>query len=239
MTFSKLVFEELFSQDGAPNPDVWTHEVGPKWSNNELQWYTDSPKNCFIKNGVLTIHAEKGTSESPYTSARLSSYGKKSWKYGRFVISAKLPKGVGSWPAIWMMPNDVKSGVRWPLCGEIDIMEHVGRDPEVVHFSLHTATFNHRLDNHRTYFEKIPTAIDTFHDYEMIWDDKSIAFLVDGQLKVKFDKKAEDTINEWPFDKPFYLILNIAVGGFWGGPVVESDMPYDMHIRSIRIYQQE
>jgi len=237
MSFNKLVFEETFPIDGAPDKANWTHEVGPKWSNNELQWYTDSLSNSFVKDGVLTIHAEKGTGECPYASARLSSYGKHSWQYGRFVIRAKLPRGVGSWPAIWMLPNDIKTGVRWPLCGEIDIMEHVGRDPETVHFSLHTATFNHRKNNHHTYFEKMPKVMDEFHDYEMVWDDSHIAFYVDGKPKAAFYKKLDDTVAEWPFDKPYYMILNVAVGGGFAGPVVDEDLPYDMQIRSIRVYQ--
>ncbi len=237
MKFSKLVFEEKFDCDGKPNSDYWTHEVGPKWSNNELQCYVDSLQQSFVKNGALTLKATIGHEGCSYESARLSSFGKKSWQYGRFVISAKLPRGVGSWPAIWMLPNDIKTGVRWPLCGEIDIMEHVGRDPETVHFSLHTGTFNHRKNNHRTYFEKIPGVLDEFHDYEMIWDEQSISFLVDGKHKVTFLKKEGDTVAEWPFDKPYYLILNIAVGGFWGGPVKDEDLPFEMSIRSIKIYQ--
>ncbi len=183
------------------------------------------------------LRATVASSACAYESARLVSYGKKSWQYGRFVISAKLPKGVGSWPAIWMLPDDIKTGIRWPLCGEIDIMEHVGRDPENVHFSLHTGAFNHRKNNHRTYFEKIPGVLDEFHDYEMIWDETSISFLVDGKQKVTFEKKEGDTEAEWPFNKPYYLILNIAVGGFWGGPVKDEDLPFEMIIRSIKIYQ--
>ncbi len=237
MKFSTLVFEDKFDLEGKPNPEVWTHEVGPKWSNNELQCYTDAMDHSFVKDGVLTLRATRGTGSCAYESARLVTYGKKSWKYGRFVISAKLPKGVGSWPAIWMLPDDVKTGIRWPLCGEIDIMEHVGRDPETVHFSLHTGTFNHRKNNHRTYFEKMPGVMDEFHDYEMVWDESSISFYVDGKQKVSFAKKEGDTVAEWPFDKAYYLILNIAVGGFWGGPVKDEDLPYEMQIKSIKIYQ--
>jgi len=237
MKFNKLVFEETFPVDGAPNSAFWTHDVGPKWANRELQWYTDSMDNCFIKDGVLTIRAQKGTGECPYSSSRITTYGKKSWQYGRFVISAKLPKGVGSWPAIWMLPNDIKTGVKWPRCGEIDMMEHVGRDPNVVHFSLHTETYNHRKDNHRTYFQRIDGVLDEFHEYEMVWDEQQIAFLVDGIMMVTFKKQSTDMEGEWPFDKPFYLILNLAVGGFWGGPVVDADLPFIMQICSIKVFQ--
>ncbi len=237
MNFTKLVFEEKFLKDGAPDPEHWTHEVGPKWANNELQCYTDSLAQSHVKDGVLTLHAQVGSQGCAYESARLVTHGKHSWKYGRFVISAKIPKGVGSWPAIWMLPDDIKTGIRWPLCGEIDIMEHVGRDPEVIHFSLHTGTFNHRKNNHRTYFEKIQGSLDEFHDYEMIWDEAGISFFVDGHKKVEFTKKEGDTLAEWPFDKPYYLILNVAVGGFWGGPVKDEDLPFEMKIRSIKIYQ--
>lgn len=237
MKFTHLVFEETFTKNGKPNPEHWTHEVGPKWSNNELQCYTDSLDQSFVHDGTLTLRAQLGKGGCAYESARLVTYGKHSWQYGRFVIRAQLPKGVGSWPAIWMLPDDIKTGVRWPLCGEIDIMEHVGRDPETVHFSLHTGTFNHRKNNHRTYFEKMPGVMDEFHDYEMIWDENGISFLVDGVQKTEFRKKEGDTVAEWPFDKPYYLILNIAVGGFWGGPVRDSDLPFEMKIRSIKIYQ--
>jgi beta-glucanase (GH16 family) len=237
MAFEKLVFEEKFEVDGKPNPKHWKFEVGPKWSNNERQAYTNKRENAFVKNGVLTIQALKNSAAPIYTSARLSTDGIHSWKYGHFIVRAKLPRGVGSWPAIWFLPDDIKQGVHWPFCGEIDLMEHVGRDLEMVHFSLHTGTFNHTKNNHRTYFERISGSLDDFHDYEMIWDETGIVFLIDGIKKVEFMKQPLDLQGEWPFDKPYYLIMNIAIGGTWGGPVADDDFPFVMQISSIKIYQ--
>jgi len=237
MDFKKLVFEEKFEIDGKPNPQNWTHEVGPKWSNNELQCYTDSLENCFVKKGILTIKATIGNDEHHYHSARIVTREKHAWTYGRFIVRAKLPKGVGAWPAIWFMPEDSSKGVPWPLCGEIDLMEQVGRDQETVHFSLHTKTYNHRKNNHRTFFETIQGVTEHFHDYEMIWTPQKISFFIDGIQKAEFFKMENDTVNEWPFDKPYYLIANIAVGGTWGGPVVDTDLPYRMEIQSIKVYQ--
>lgn len=236
MGFNKLVFEEKFENDGPVNPAVWNHEVGPKWANNELQRYTDAVENCFVKNGILNLVA-KIEAPGKYVSARINTQGNKSWTYGRFIVKAKLPKGVGSWPAIWFLPEDIKLGVRWPLCGEIDLMEHTGRDPEVVFYSLHSKTYNHRIGTEKSVRSRINGSTDGFHDYEMIWTKESIIFKVDGVEQATFIKGDRDTADEWPFDKSFFLILNIAVGGTFGGPVNEDDLPYVMQIRSIRVFQ--
>ena len=236
--FNKLVFKADFTQDGKPNEDQFVHQIGAhKWGNREEQYYTDSLHNCYIQNGELHIVAKKELKdEMKYTSARLTTHGKHSWTYGRFDIVAKLPKGKGSWPAIWMMPDQMRL-YGWPKCGEIDIMEHVGKDQDVVHFSLHTNNYNHKIGNHQTQFEKFDRVSDTFHKYSMYWDENQIKFYVDDVEKASFTKKQTDTFDDWPFDQPYHLILNIAVGGTWGGKVDENMLPFEMVISKIEVFQ--
>jgi len=236
----QLVFSDTFDCEGAPDPLKWTHEIGAhRWGNKEQQYYTDRLVNCFVKDGVLTILAQKeqmGNCE--YTSARLMTYQKASWQYGKFEIVAKLPKGKGSWPAIWMLSDANKQKVKWPLCGEIDIMEHVGKNQDIVHFSLHTGTYNHFLGTHKTAIQKFDAVSDQFHTYGIEWDAGAISFSVD-QIKVaSFQKESGDTESEWPFDQPFYLIMNIAVGGTWGGEIDESALPYRLEVKSVQVWQK-
>jgi beta-glucanase (GH16 family) len=236
-TFQKLVFDASFTHNGRPSDDDWTIEVGDQWANAELQSYVDHRSTSWIQNGVLYLRALPYVNgPRAYQSARLNTLGKHAWTYGRFVVRAKLPKGIGAWPAIWMLPNDIKH-VGWPLCGEIDLVELVGRKPETVHFSLHTATYNHRFNNHKMFFNVIPSVQDRFHDYRLDWDETSMSFYVDDILQVRFEKQPGDTENEWPFHKPYYLIINLAVGGHWGGPVKEEDLPFTMAIQSVKVYQ--
>ena len=236
----KLVFCEEFDYEGKPDSSKWVHEIGgKKWGNKELQFYTDKLDNSFVQNNRLTIRAQiEKTGEWNYTSARLMTYGKHSWMYGRFEIVAKLPKGQGSWPAIWMLSDAIKKGSPWPYCGEIDIMEHVGRDPNKIHFSLHTGAFNHRVGNHKTFFQKFDAVSDSFHAYRMDWEKDQITFYVDNERIVTYKKEEGYGVDEWPFDQPFYLILNIAVGGTWGGLVDDSLLPFEMEVRSVKVWQQ-
>ena len=236
--FNQLVFKADFTQDGKPNENQFSHQIGAhKWGNREEQYYTDSLDNAFIKDGKLHLVAKKETiHDTKYTSARLTTNGKHSWTYGRFEITAKLPKGKGSWPAIWMLPDQMRL-YGWPKCGEIDIMEHVGKDQDMVHFSLHTKTYNHVKGTHRTAYDKFSQVSDTFHKYTMIWDENNIVFFVDDIQQASFQKEIKDTFDEWPFDQPFHLILNIAVGGTWGGTVDETMLPFEMVIEKIEIFQ--
>lgn len=235
--FERLIFEQTFKKAGTLDPTIWNVEVGEKWANAELQAYVNDPQTCWIDQGVLHLQAIRTQGASkPYWSARVNTKDKAMWQYGRFIVRAKLPKGVGAWPAIWFLPFDI-GPVRWPLCGEIDLVELVGRKPEQVHFSLHSASYNHTLNNHRTYVADIKGVQDGFHDYQMDWDERSIAFFVDGKLQVRFEKKPSDTEKEWPFDKRYYLILNVAVGGTWGGKVIDADLPFLMQVQSIKVYR--
>jgi beta-glucanase (GH16 family) len=232
-----LVFEENF-QAKVLHPDVWNIEVGEKWANDEKQCYVNHPKNIQFSDEGLTLVADVNPDHATclYQSARLNTKGKKEWQYGTFVVRAAIPKGQGSWPAIWFLGHDIGK-VRWPLCGEVDLMETVGRDPEMMHFSLHSQKFNHIQRTQRTYFEKIPGIYQGFHDYKMIWRPEGFEFFVDDVSYATFPKIPGDVIESWPFDKPYYLIMNIAVGGTWGGTIDPLSMPYKMTVASIKVYQ--
>ncbi len=232
-----LVFEETFKEGVLPNELYWDYDVGGGgWGNKELQYYTRADSdNIRISDGKLLISAIKEEMENhPITSTRLVSRGKQHWLYGRFEIRAKMPSGKGTWPAIWMLGIDEeKTG--WPRMGEIDIMEHVGRDQDTIHFSLHTGKYNHRKGTQITHTTKIEGVTERFCDYVMEWDEEKILFEVDGIEHCRFYKK--DYADSWPFDKPHYLILNVAIGGGFGGSVDMDCLPATMEVESIRVYQ--
>lgn len=232
-----LVFEQNFSESQSLDDSVWDYDVGGNgWGNNELQYYTKgNPENLQIKDGKLSITAQyHDGGEHNITSARIVTRGKKHWVYGRFVVRAKLPKGLGTWPAIWMLGVDMNE-VGWPKCGEIDIMEHVGRDQDTILFSLHTEKYNHRVRTHITHSSKVSNVSEAFHDYIVDWSEEKIAFEVDGIEHCVFYKK--DFADSWPFDKPHYLIINLAIGGGFGGDVDLACLPATMEIESIKVYQ--
>lgn len=236
----KLVWSEEFNYEGKPDATKWGYDIGGHgFGNRESQYYTDDLANAFVKDGKLHIRALKTNDETrKYTSARLNTYGKASWQYGKFLIRAKLPKGKGTWPAIWMLPDSIRQGNRWPLCGEIDIMEHVGRDQNVIHFSLHTETYNHVKRTQKTKFLTFDDVSDRFIEYGLIWEKDRIEFLVDGKTYAVFEKSANDTEKEWPFNQKFFLILNLAIGGNWGGTIDDSIFPQEMVIDYVRVYQK-
>lgn len=232
-----LVFEEKFDVEGMPNENNWDYDVGGGgWGNDELQYYTKAnPENVIIKNGKLIITAlEKEFESYSITSTRLVSRGKKHWLYGHFEFRAKLPAGKGTWPAVWMLGIDEEK-IGWPRRGEIDIIEHVGRNQDLLHFSLHTGKYNHRMNTQITHVSKFTGISEGFHDYTMDWDESKISFAVDGVEQCCFFKK--DYADSWPFDKPHYLIINLAIGGGFGGEVNRSCLPASLEIESIRIFQ--
>lgn len=238
----QLVWADEFTEDGALNPEKWGFDIGPKWHNNELQAYTDRAENAFVKDGMLHIRALKETfCGRNYTSARIHTYGKASWKYGYFEIRGKIPNGVGSWPAFWFMPDASRNGVRWPLCGEIDMMEHTMAEPDVLVYSLHSEKINHMnlCGPYRSTSVYSERASQQFRTYGMEWTPEYIAYLLDGEVVCRYDRNNSTDIGIWPYDQPFYLILNIAVGGFMGGPVREADLPYEMLVDYVRVYQKE
>lgn len=246
MSEYKLVWSDEFDYEGKPDPTKWNYDIGGHgWGNNESQYYTDEEANAYVKDGSLFIKAIKEEKEGKnYTSARLTTFERQSWKYGKFEIKAKLPKGKGTWPAIWMLPDDIRSETPtpWPLCGEIDIMEHVGKDENMVHVSLHTSLYNHIKGTQRTYFERLTDVFDTAHEYSFEWTPEYIEFFYDGRAVKRFTKGVDGSdigVGGWPFDKPFYLILNIAVGGNWGGEIDDAMLPYLMEIEYVRVYQKD
>ncbi len=237
----RLIFEEHFNIDGGPDINNWNVEVaGHGFGNNEQQYYTDRKKNVFVKDSILHIVAHKEAFEDKlYTSAKLTSSGKKDFRYGRFEISMRLPKGKGTWPAFWFLGQNVKDGVRWPRCGEIDLMEHVGKDENNVHFSLHSLNYNHKINNNPHYYQFVDGLTDDFHLYQMDWNEKGFTFYVDGKECAKILKGDKKTVEDWPFDAPFYIIINLAIGGFWGGEIDDSIFPVEFLIDYIKVYELE
>lgn len=237
----KLAWSDEFDQAGRPNPDKWGYEEG-LIRNNEKQFYTrDRRENARVEDGKLIIEARKEAMKGgEFTSSSVISKGHGEWSSGKFEIRAKLPAARGTWPAIWMLPAD-HGKVRWPLCGEIDIMEHVGHDPGKIHGTLHSETFNHTKGTQRSGTLMTPTFATDFHTYGMEWSDGRIVMSIDGKTYATFDKKPGDTAKEWPFDKPFYLILNLAIGGAWGGQkgIDEAAFPQRMEIDFVRVYQRK
>ncbi|WP_207492479.1 glycoside hydrolase family 16 protein [Aridibaculum aurantiacum] len=231
---------EEFDYTGLPAASKWSYDVGGSgWGNNELQYYTEaSPNNARVENGKLIITARKeNVGGKEYTSARLVTKGKGDFLYGRIDVRAKLPAGRGTWPAIWMLPTDWEYG-NWPRSGEIDIMEHVGYDPNKVHFSIHTQAYNHSINTQRGGSKTIPTAMSDFHNYRVDWTPYAVRGYFDDELVFTFinDGKGFAT---WPFDKRFHLLLNLAVGGNWGGAqgVDTTIFPAVFEVDYVRFYK--
>jgi len=236
-TSPKLVWAEEFEYTDTPSAENWGYDTGDHgWGNNELQNYTANRENAFVKDGVLTIKAVK-TGEK-WTSARLVSKNKRDFKYGRVEVSAKLPLGVGTWPAIWMLPTEWAYG-GWPESGEIDIMEHVGYDAGVVHGTVHTKAYNHKIGTQVGNTISIPDFNEQFHVYAIAWDAEKIDFLVDDQKYFTFKNDLKGDFDSWPFDQAFHLILNIAIGGDWGGKEGIDPALNDatMEVEYVRVYE--
>jgi len=242
----KLIFSDEFDYEGKPDPTKWTHETGGNWHNEEIQYYTDHLENAYVKNGKLTIVAlneKMGTRH--HTSARLTTYGNFSFKYGKVEMSAKLPHGKGSWPAFWMLPDAIKEGVSWPLSGEIDIMEYAaGVDERAMHVSLHSLLYNHSINTQETFVASLESLTEGFHKYTCEWAEDKISFSVDDEIIATFykDKRTngESKVQSeegWPFEQNYHLLLNLAVGGFFGGEVDDTQLPYVYEIEYVRVWQ--
>jgi beta-glucanase (GH16 family) len=242
----RLVWSDEFNYVGLPDPTKWDYDVGGHgWGNKELQFYTARRKeNARVENGHLVIEARREQwQKREYTSARLASRGKGDWTYGRFEVSARLPSGRGTWPAIWMLPTSWTYG-GWPNSGEIDIMEHVGFDPDVVHTSVHTSAYNHKIGTQKTATLKLAGSRTGFNVYAVEWTPEEIRGFVNDQQLFTFRNerltKPDADYRQWPFDKPFHLLLNLAVGGDWGGQkgVDETIWPQRMEVDYVRVYQK-
>jgi beta-glucanase (GH16 family)/glycerophosphoryl diester phosphodiesterase len=237
----KLVWSDEFNYNGLPDSSKWNFETGGKgWGNNEKQFYTDGDTmNAIVKNGVLSIVARKEKHDNnDFTSARLTTKGKGDWKYGLIEINAKLPAGRGLWPAGWMLGSDVDK-IGWPDCGEIDIMEHVGFKKDTVFGTIHTKAYNHIKGTQKGKNIFIENPYTQFHTYAIDWTPEKIDFLLDGDVYFQFLNEHK-TSAEWPFDKPFFLILNMAVGGNLGGQkgIDDSVFPATYQIDYVRVFQR-
>lgn len=232
---TELVWEDNF-YGNALNEEYWNFELGDGcpdlcgWGNDELQLYTKN--NHELKDGMLIITANK--EDSIYTSARITTKAKKEFQYGRIEIKAKLPLGKGLWPAFWMLGSNIDE-LEWPLCGEIDILEYVGKEPNKIFTSLHTKdSHGNTINTKKTRIEGIEEG---FHVYMAEWTKDKIEFYVDGKLLYTFspEHKTEET---WPFDQPFYMLINLAIGGGFGGPEVDDAIfPQQFIIDYVRVYQ--
>ena len=232
-----LVWSDEFDRPGPPDPARWDYEVG-RVRNKEAQYYTrDRRANARVEDGVLVLEARREEFEgAEYTSASLTS--RASWTYGRFEVRARLPAGRGTWPAIWTLGTNIKEA-GWPACGEIDIMEHVGFDPGRVHANVHTRAYNHVQGTHKGSSILVDGPDGAFHVYSADWSPQGIEFFVDGRRYFSFSKESGGTA-VWPFDSPQYLIVNLAIGGGWGGQkgIDDTAFPARFLIDYVRVYQR-
>lgn len=242
----QLVWADEF--DGGPLPDAsrWaydTHRNRQGWYNDELQYYAAGrAENARVEAGRLVITARRESTAGfadgggqTYTSARLFTKGRASWTYGFFEVRARLPCGRGTWPAIWTLAD----GGRWPDDGEIDILEHVGFDPGALHASVHTRAFHHAIGTQRTAKVTRADACSSFHRYQLTWTPERITMGVDDRNHFSFRNDGSGDRNRWPFDRPQHLLLNIAVGGNWGGQrgIDPDAFPASMEVDYVRVYQ--
>lgn len=229
---------EEFDYQGLPNDKIWNYFEGMAY-NNESQFYrAKNLKNSRVEDGMLILEAFKENHEgAKYTSGRIMTKGKKEFLYGRIEVKAKLPTGKGMWPAIWMLGINIDD-VPWPACGEIDIMENVGFEPDIIHGNVHTKAYNHSIGTNKGSRIKVSSPYQQFYVYAIEWFEDHIDFYVDGQKYFTFNNERKSSA-EWPFDKPHYLILNVAVGGFWGGEkgIDDSIFPQQMLVDYVRYYE--
>jgi beta-glucanase (GH16 family) len=254
----KLVWSDEFDKPGLPDPAKWSYEEG-FIRNNEAQYYTrERSQNARIENGMLVMEARKEHFPNPaydpaaegrgaasrrrefaeYTSASLTTCGKASWKYGRIEVRAKLPPGRGTWPAIWTLGTNI-SQVSWPACGEVDIMEFVGFDPGIIHANVHTRKYNHLNKTGKGSQISIPDAGEAFHVYALEWNARHLDFYVDDKKYFTYENEGSG-VDAWPFDRDQYLILNLAIGGAWGGAkgIDDTCFPQRYYIDYVRVYQR-
>ena len=242
---ARLVWRDEF--DGTSlDPNKWEYDTSRNklgWHNGEKQYYS-AGRNSRVANGLLTIEARHERLDpkrfpdwggQEYTSARLLSKGL-GWKYGFYEIRAKLPCARGTWPAIWMLPVDMRA---WPDDGEIDIMEQVGSEPNLIYASLHTKLFNHTINTQRSAQKLVPTSCTAFHVYQLDWRPDSITIGVDGKGILRVRNNVPGGKGAWPFFTPFKMILNLAIGGDWAGAkgIDNEAMPQRMEVDYVRVWQ--
>ena len=239
--FTDLVWQDEFDTDGAPNPTNWDYNIGigqDGWGNNELQYYTDRAENVTVQNGVLIITAKKEQfNGSNYTSARLLTKGKFEQTYGRFEARIRLPWGQGLWPAFWLLGDDSNGTVIWPQIGEIDIMENVGNEPTKIFGTVHGPGYSGAESISKSYSLENDRFDNGFHIFGVEWGPDYINYYVDDVLYNQITP--DDVPGEWVFNRgPFYIILNVAVGGdLPGAPNSETVFPQTMLVDYVRVYK--
>ena len=238
----ELLWSDEFDYTGLPNPELWSYDVGGHgWGNAENQFYTESrEENARVNGDHLIIEARKESWRgSNYTSARLVSKEKRDWTYGRIEVRAQLPSGTGTWPAIWMLPTNSSYGNGgWPDTGEIDIMEHVGHNPGHIHATIHTDAYNHAIGTQRGGKTVIADVSEAFHTYALEWTPEKLVFSIDENEFWTYSR-VRNNWQGWPFDKDFHVVINIAIGGTWGGQqgIDDSIFPQKMLVDYVRVYR--
>lgn len=238
VNFTNLVMQDEFNTDGAPNPSLWNYNIGTGqngWGNNELQYYTDRPKNVTVANGYMIITAHRESfNGSQYTSARLLTKDKFEQAYGRFEARIRLPWGQGLWPAFWMLGADIDTNP-WPGAGEIDIMELRGQNPATVLGTVHGPGYSGGQSISKSYTLKNGRFDTDFHIFGIEWTPDYVNFYVDDVLYNQITPA--DVPGEWVFNKPFYILMNVAVGGnFVGPPNAQTVFPQTMLVDYVRVY---
>lgn len=240
----KMVWNDEFDKKGFPDKRKWNYDIqgnSTGWGNNEAQYYTEKDKdNVQISDGTLKIIARKEKKEGKeYTSARLTTKGKGDWKYCKIEVRAKVPQGKGTWSAIWMLPTKNEYG-GWPKSGEIDIMEHVGYANDSIYSTAHTEGYNHIKGNQKTVAYVDDSFTSDFHIYTLEWNELGWSTYVDGNYVYTWENDFQGYAS-WPFDKEFHLILNLAIGGNWGGKhgIDNTTFPKVFEIDYVRVYQRK
>jgi beta-glucanase (GH16 family) len=236
----QLVWSDEFDYTGLPDSTKWNYDTGGSgWGNNELEYYTSRSENARVENGNLVIEARNESySGMNYTSARLLTKNRASWTYGKFEIKAKIPRGIGTWPAIWLL--SAQTPLVWPDDGELDIMEEVGFNPNVIYGTAHNKLYNGAQGTQKGSNISIPTAQDSFHVYSVEWTNVAVTWSVDSVEYFTYVDPGYG-FNGWPYNKDFFMILNIAIGGNWGGQqgVDNSIFPQQMLVDYVRVYQRK
>ena len=234
-----LVFDDEFDAPGPPDSSRWNQEIGYV-ANDEKQYYTPGGENARVEGGALVIEARREKRMGyDYTSARLDTKGRAEFLYGKVEFRAKLPTGRGTWPALWMLGANIGQA-GWPACGEIDVMENVGYDPQAIVASVHTAAYNHVPGTQKTAATKLEAPWADFHVYAAEWSRDRIDFFVDGRKYFTFRNEGTGS-RTWPFDEPQFVIVNLAVGGTWGGQngIDDSIFPQRLYVDYVRVYQRK
>ncbi|HEX4574229.1 MAG TPA: glycoside hydrolase family 16 protein [Gemmatimonadales bacterium] len=231
----RLVWQDEFNGTTL-DPTKWVQETGGNgWGNGELEYYTNGGHNAHVANGYLVIEARaESLGGRAYTSARLKTQDLGAWQYGRIEARIKIPRGQGLWPAFWMLGNNIAQ-VGWPTCGEIDIMENIGKEPSIVHGTVHGPGYSGANGNSSAYPLTAGAFADTFHVFAVEWEANQIRWYVDSALYKMLSPT--DVSGTWVFDHPFFIILNVAVGGYWpGNPDATTVFPQTMLVDYVRVY---